>query len=374
MMKSFNLIAASCAALLAFSSCDGLVDNSGKDQIKPSGDGDLVLSVSSSIIQANGEDAAVLTVLYDGVPVTEGVTLYDGDNNVVDLPSFTFTTEQEGTYSFWAAYGTSYSETVTVTAIAFQVPDLPEDPQPDSKSFAKKMLLTQFTGTGCGYCPGMINLLRTAMADDNYSSKIIIAAAHQYNYDDPAYLSSANLSGAMGITGFPTVVVDMYMSFSNYTSSTALYNILDYCYEKDPAIAGIAASSNLEDGTLVVTASVKAAKTSEFRIGAWLLEDGIYGKQSNYNSASWTGDYNTHDNCIRLADSKVSNTNYTGYSLGMIEAGKTAEHAFIMNVDDSWVVDNLHLVIFVTAKDGNSWIVNNAVACDVNGSVQYQYE
>lgn len=374
MMKSFNLIAASCAALLAFSSCDGLVDNSGKGQNRPSGDGDLVLSVSSSIIQANGEDAAVLTVLYDGEPVTEGVTLYDGDNNVVDLPSFSFTTEQEGTYSFWAAYGTSYSETVTVTAIAFPVPDLPEDPQPDNSSFAKKMLLTQFTGTGCGYCPGMINLLRSTMADDEYSSKIIIAAAHQYNSDDPAYLSSANLAGAMGITGFPTVVVDMYMSFSNYPSPTAFYNILDYCYDKSPAVAGIAASSSLENGTLVVTASVKAAKTSDLRIGAWLLEDGIYGRQSNYNSGSWTGDYNTHDNCIRLADSKVSNTNYSGYSLGTIEAGKTAEHAFVMTIDDSWVVDNLHLVIFVTTKDGNSWIVNNAVACDVNGSVQYQYE
>lgn len=136
--------------------------------------------------------------------------------------------------------------------------------------------------------------------------------------------------------------------FTNYTSQLGLRNLIDDSYERTEALAGISASASIEDG--------------------------IYGRQSNYNSASWTGDYNTHDNCIRLADSKMSNMNYTGHPLGTIAAGETAEYAFVMTLDQSWVTDSLHLVIFVTTPEGKSWVVNNAVPCAVDGSVEYQYK
>lgn len=371
-MKKYELAAVLAAGLLSFSACDGLVDDGGNGGVTPSGD--LVLNASKTIIQANGDDAAVFEVLYNGEPVTEGVTIYDDDNNVVDLPSLTFTTTQTGTYSFWAAYGTSFTETVTVTAIGFAVPELPDDPQPESTSFARKVLLTQFTGTGCGYCPGMITLLRNVLADEDYASRTVLAAAHQYNSSDPAYLSSADLAGAMGVGPYPSLVADMSLTFTNYTSESGLRLLIDNCYNRSRALAGIAASAQFDGGTLVVTASVKAAETADFRIGAWLLEDGIYGRQSNYNQAAWPGDYNTHDNCIRIADSRVSNYNYTGHSLGTVGAGETAEYAFVMDLDDSWVTENLHLVIFVTTPEDNAWVVNNAVYCDADGSVAFDYE
>lgn len=371
-MKILNFSAA-VAALVALSACNGLVDNGGSDNGHVA-TGDITLVSSASVIQANGEDEARFEVFYKGELVTEGVTIYDGNNNVVDLPSMTFTTTQSGSYSFWAAYGTAFSETVTVTAIDFPVPELPEDPEPENLSFARRVLLTQFTGTGCGYCPGMITLLRTVLAEEEYASKIVLAAAHTFNSDDPAYLSSASLDYAMGIKDYPSVLADMNLLYTNYNSQLGLKNTIDDSYGRTEALAGISASASIDDGTLVVMTSVKAASTAEFRIGAWLLEDGIYGRQKNYNSASWTGDYNTHDNCIRLADSKMSNMNYTGHPLGTIEAGETAEYAFVMTLDQSWVADNLHLVIFVTTPEGKSWVVNNAIPCAVDGSVGYQYK
>lgn len=345
-MKIFDMCAA-FAAMTALCSCNGLVDDEGFGNGHVAS-GDLSLTVSATVIQANGEDEAKFEVLYLGEPVTEGVTIYDGNNNVVDLPSLTFTAAEPGSYSFWAAYGTAYSETVTVTAIDFPVPVLPEDPDPDNLSFSRRVMLTQFTGTGCGYCPGMITLLRSVLSEEAYASKTVLAAAHLYNSDDPAYLSSASLDDAMGVSSFPSVVADMNTLFTNYTSQLGLRNLIDDSYERTEALAGISASASIEDG--------------------------IYGRQSNYNSASWTGDYNTHDNCIRLADSKMSNMNYTGHPLGTIAAGETAEYAFVMTLDQSWVTDSLHLVIFVTTPEGKSWVVNNAVPCAVDGSVEYQYK
>lgn len=375
MKNKFVLAAVWAAGLLSFSACDGLVDDGDNGRGTPSGD--LVLNVSKTIIQADGNDAATFEVLYNGESVTEGVTIYDDDNNVVDLPSLTFTTTQTGTYSFWAAYGTSFTETVTVTAIGFAVPELPEDPQPESTSFARKVLLTQFTGTGCGYCPGTISAIRTVSEDEAYSSKFLVASCHSFNSNDPAYSDeTSRLAVAMGFSG-SAPVVNMDLSSLSYTSAISAQNLrtmVDQAYGRTSAKAGIAASAQFDGGTLVVTASVKAAETADFRIGAWLLEDGIYGRQSNYNQAAWPGDYNTHDNCIRIADSRVSNYNYTGYSLGTVEAGDTAEYAFVMDLDDSWVTENLHLVIFVTTPEDNAWVVNNAVSCDADGSVAFDYE
>lgn len=367
-IKTFMLLAAGITACTA---CGSLTGEDGGDQGgNGQGTDELVLEISPKIIQANGTDAAKLTVLYNGTPVTEDVRLYDGDNSPVDLPDMSFSTEQSGEYTFWAAYGTLHTDPVTVTAIDFEVPELPADDDPENTAFAKKVLVTQFTGTGCGWCPGMITILRNVMADEEYSSRMLLAAAHRFNPNDPAYIS-APLDQAMGVRGFPTVVADMYLSFSNYNNEAALRNVIDTAYEREFARAGISASSSLDGNTLVVRASVKAAETSEFRVGAWLLEDGINARQANNGYA---GDFNTHDNCIRIADSKVSNINFTGHSLGTVKAGETAEYAFVMTLEDDWVAKNCHLILFVTAPDGNTWSVTNAVPCGLNETVGYLYE
>lgn len=347
-------------------------DNGNQGEI---GSSELVLLASDMVIQANGEDAVQFTVLSDGEPVSEGVRFYDGSTNKqIDLPDLRFTTTDTGTYYFWAAYGTSQTDIVTVTAIGFPVPELPEDPEPENTSFARRVLLTQFTGTGCGYCPGMITLLRSLMEDDEYASKVVLTACHSYNSDDPAYLLD-RLDQAMGVSSYPMVVADMYVSYNNYNNMNGLMSVIDMAHGRSAAKAGISASAELNGNTLVVRASIKASQTSEFRIGAWLLEDGIEGRQSNYNPGTWTGNYDVHDNCIRIADSRVSNSNFTGHSLGTIEAGETAEYAFVMTLEDGWVAENCHLALFITTpEDGEDYFsVNNAVSCSINGEVSFDY-
>ena len=336
----------------------------------------LEIRASTTVIEADGTDAVQLEVLADGVPVTEGVRLYDGATNLaIELPSMTFTTTEPGTYYFWAAYGTAHTEQLKVTAVGFDLPSLPEDPEPDNTSFVRRVLLTQFTGTGCGFCPGMIEILRSVLADEDYASRVVHTAAHTYNNTDPAYLSQ-RLDQAMGVSDYPMVVADMAYSYSNYLDEGGLRDMLDQAYDASAANAGISAATAFADGQLVVMASVKAAVTAEYCIGAWLLEDGISGRQSNYDPAEWNGDYDTHDNCIRIADSKVSNINFTGYSLGSIDEGETAEYAFVMTLEDDWVAENCKVVLFVTSADEGSknYSVDNAVACGIDSEVSFMYE
>ncbi len=77
------------------------------------------------------------------------------DNTEFKFPNGVYTTTTAGSFSFWVAYKTenTIKTPSTITAVNFAIPDRPADPNPSSTSFVRRVLVMQFTGTGCGYCP-----------------------------------------------------------------------------------------------------------------------------------------------------------------------------------------------------------------------------
>ncbi len=357
------------AAGLAAASCS-LTGEEDEDPVS----GELTISLSKDIIKANGEDFSVIQVRKGEELLTEGVTVYDAKTNLpLDLPEMKFTTTTPGEYSFWAAYGTEHTGTVTLNAIDFDVPELPEDNDPSALSFNKKLLITQFTGTGCGYCPFMINIIKKVISDPAYADRLELSVAHTFNSNDPAFLS-APLDQAMAVSGYPTVVFDMHTQFNNYNSETGFRKAFDDVYSRSEAKAGISVSSYMEGNTLVLNAAVKAAEAGEYRVGAWVLEDGIKANQANNGAKPEAGvDFNVHNKCIRVADSRVSSNNYTGHSVGELATGGVGKHVFIIKLEDKWVRENLSLVVFVSSKDKKGFSVTNAISCKIGDKVPYSY-
>ena len=56
----------------------------------------LTLSSDKNLIQTFDGDYATLTVILDGEKITEGVTFFDGQNKVVEIPDFKFSTSKVG--------------------------------------------------------------------------------------------------------------------------------------------------------------------------------------------------------------------------------------------------------------------------------------
>ena len=260
---------------------------------------------------------------------------------------------------------------------------VPEDKYPSKTNFKRRIMITQFTGTGCGYCPRIINALYQ-LNSSSYADDVVLSAAHLYNSSDPAYLSSATaLSSSLGITGYPTVCVDMDKSATTNSSYAAIVSLINSANSRVSVKGGIAVNSkyNAETGSISINALVKAKESAEFRIGAWLLEDGVYGQQSNYGITSVDGvDLNTHNNCVRTAYSNQTSSDFTGFSLGTIEAGKTASKEFTFalkpngtGAQDKWNHDNLRLIVFIATKEGSNWLVNNVVKVPKDGSVDFEY-
>ena len=340
-VMTISMLAVCCLVSLSCSKDDGVTV--------------LKLVPDKTVIEPNGFDAVSFTVEYDGIDVTDMATVYNGDGSAAGL---TFATDAEGSYGFYAEYNGERSEMVTIVATS-SMPAIPDDPEPENTDFSRKVLLLQFTGTACGVCPYMISALnQLAMSPER--DDYVRVACHSYNPDDPAYYSGP-LAVAQDVKGYPHVTFDLdrdVVTISNisiaYLLQQSRTNIVTETANR-PALAGIAASSSIVDGSVVVSMSVKVAQTGEYKVAAWLLEDNINAEQANPTGVQ--GNFNTHNDCLRT-----------------VNAGEEAGYTFSIPVEDGWDVDNCHLVLLVTAEDGGSFYVNNAAKCEIGGTVAYEYE
>ena len=339
----------------------------------------LVLASDKNVIQSNGQDAATLSVFTaDGADVTAESTFYliTGYNSKnepqfeeLKLTDNKFTVTSTGEHKLMASYKALITEShLSINAIDTTVPSAVEDPQPSNTSFVHRTFLNQYTGTGCGYCPGMVRVLRETLVDE-VADKAVLAAIHSYNSSDPAYLATPKASG------YPFMHVDMVQSFSYDAGSPALAALINERIAT-PALVGISANPVYEKDRLVVRVSVKAAQTGNYNVGVWFLQDNVYGMQTD-NLGITVGDdsYNNHNNCVRLADSKYMGS-FVGYPLGEIKAGETAERTFLLNVNKRWKLtnlDDLHFAAFVTTIEGRGYKVVNVVDCPYNKPTPFDY-
>ena len=387
-MKTLKFLAAFCLSALLFTGCEpgNNDDNGGNGGNGGNGSNkSLILVADKTTIYDNGVDAATFTLYYDGLILTEGYEIYNGEE-LIEGNKFSSTVQ--GSYEFQAAYGTILSGTITINVVATPpaAPEAPKDTDPSKTNFKRRVLLTQITGTGCQYCPLMINAVHQAMTG-SYGDDAILTVAHLWNDNDPAYLYDAQtLDNSLGANGAPYLFMDLNKKYDTNYYKSAIDKNIQARLDEVAVRGGIAVSSayHAEENYIVLNATVKAKTTGEFRIGAWLLEDGIKANQTNPNGYTPVAgvDFNTHDDCIRLADSKYTSNNYTGYSIGTIEAGKTASREFAFKLKPNgnggatkWNHNNLKVIVFISTKeDSGVWSVNNVVSCPKDGSVDFEYE
>lgn len=344
---------------------------------------ELRIVSDKDVIQANGTDAATLKVMHGDKDVTAESQIFDAEENLLTLVDGKFTASEVGEYKFYANYGTltTFNKSAddnglfTIKSINVAVPAAAVDPEPANTSFVHRAFLTQYTGTGCGYCPYMIYQLRQLMNDEEKTipNKAVLAAAHSgYNQADPAAINAPQAPGG----SYPFLQVDLVNGYTHTTGINALYSLINNSIASSAA-AGISVSPVYYENekTLVVKVAVKAAVDGIFNVGAWLLEDGIYGQQSDYDNVG-DDSYDTHENCVRIADSSYKGT-FFGHLLGEIKAGEVAEKTFVMNIKNKWKVENMHLAVFASqgVPQGSkiAYTVCNAVDVPIDAPTSFEY-
>lgn len=394
MKKILTIASLLCAAVMCFSCGE---TPGGETTIN-----NVTLSSDRNVIKCDGSDGATFSLVADdGTVITEGIEFFDANMNAVTLKNGKFIADEAGEYTIWAAYKTFNSNQITIKAINADIPAPAADPKPAETSFVKRMLLTQFTGIACGYCPGMVNWLRLLRADEDINESTVLAAIHSYQSGDPAYLPAPQ-PGAFGATGgFPYLNLDMVTGthynddYTDVEMAETLKEVILEMIAETPATAAISANpvfasdiiptanGSTTDG-YIVTTSVKVSESGNYAVGAWLLEDDIYGQQAIYGqyvTEDKNYDYNTHHNCVRTIES-YNGKDYAGYPLGKLQKGSTANMTFLLKVkkDDprdqknNWKKENMHLVVFVTKEnEKGKYTVNNVIDCPVDAVTPFEY-
>ena len=361
-MKLTKFFALALAAL-AFVGC-GEPTPDGPD-VKPTGN--AVITANNNSVEVNTPIEFTVTAA-DGTDLTAEAVIYDKSHDfvVVENP---FTPTIDGDYEFYAVIGSIITPSIKVSVVP-TIPSLPEDNQPENTAFNHRILLVDHTGNTCGACPHMMKALKTVSETGDYHSKYYEAMAHSYSSGDPAFSAAASMvSNLHGVSRYPTLTYNFYHETKSDGNAAHIMGQIDALWKAEGADAGIAAAATLASTSVVVNTEVKAAVEGEYRITAWLLEDGIYAKQTN-GTEEWM---NTHDNAIRQ---RIDSEHITGVDLGTIAVGETKDTALNLKIiGNKWNRDNLKVMVIVSAKNAKGLFeVANVAICPVNDVVTYDYK
>ena len=342
-------------ALSAMVACETGGDDTGEV------DGSYTIDVVKDTIEADGKDSAVFIVRdSEGNNVMEDSSIaskiyFVNAANGSRLPRETkaFTSIKNGVYTYYATVkGVKTTNTV----------DIKVQNRAAYEKYMQKVLVYQFTGSWCVYCPQMTEGL-DKLRRGEWGENVIVMACHISDEwslevggrDFAQYL----LGDKFGQSGIPYAVYDL--SFGNGQRAESILNsLISDQLLKYPATCGvkIASSSIDADGNVAIETEITATAAGRYDVGYAVLADhqtAPQGRESEYND-------------IVVAISP----NYAGLSSTAVSLKPDEVHKQNFNTKvTGYGSKNLKVVVFVHSNTYGPSIVDNAATCAMGDSVNY---
>jgi hypothetical protein len=249
-------------------------------------------------------------------------------------------------------------------------------------TFTKKVLIEEFTGAWCGYCPDGAYRVKNLINDND--GRVVGVSLHAGNpTGDAMEIAHTNyLETTYQNTGFPSGMVDR-VSIDGFTSLNRGY--WEYVANDQllkTAVCGLAIISevNGQNATVEVHAGFSSTLNgADYRLTVYLIEDGVTGEgygydQRNYdNTIAESPFYNLgdpiigyeHNHTLRAVLSESLGDEISPSSL--VSGG---EHIETYTVDlSSYNKNNLSIVAFVTyiGSTITEHEIMNVQKCDIDG-------
>ena len=355
-------------AALAFVGCDEKTPD--QKEPLPTPTGDIKLAADKTAVEI-GETVTFTVTDAENQDVTSQALIYDEDFNEVGSE---VTFNESGSYSFFATVGSANSNYVSVVVMA-EVPEVPEDPQPENFTFNHRAVVIDQTGVNCGYCPNATDQLKTLENTEwhKYYNEVTCHAG-SYAGGDPGNSAAANALNQFQssmISGYPCILVNFYGKPYGY-GYTDIISVLQTYVQKDGVDVGISLAVTGDESCVYAAAQVKSGVAQEYKITAWLLESNIYSP----NQSGATKDYHKiYNNALRNMSHEYSKTNVQGDS-HTFEANEVKDLAFELEmISNKWKLENMSVLVIVSAKDANGrWEVANSAVCKINEAKEFEYE
>lgn len=263
----------------------------------------------------------------------------------------------------------SFALAIQATAFA----QLPVSTTPSNKT----VVLEEFTGIHCGYCPDGHRIANDIKAA-NTPGKVIPINIHTGGYatpsgSEPDYRTAEGNAIAaistMGITGYPTGSMNRHVyQGTAITMSRGVWSQYATQTIGQSSYVNVALQGTLNVTTRVLTVNVEVYYTgsspvSTNNLTVMLLENDVVGPQSNYGNYNPTqinpdGTYN-HQHMLR----KVLNTSAMGEVLTTTTSGTLVQKQYTYTIPAQFVnntpqLGNLEIIAFVA--ESNTEIISGA--------------
>ena len=154
-------------------------------------------------------------------------------------------------------------------------------------SFTKKVLLEEFTGSWCGYCPSGAEILQNLM--NSYS--VIGVALH--SSDDMSIAHTSVLESFYPSSGYPSGMVDR-INFDGIVGLNRGYwsYITDQQLQKS-AICGLAINSEISGDSvnIQIRSAFDTTMTMEnYNLNVYIIEDDVQGEGYGYDQRNYYND------------------------------------------------------------------------------------
>lgn len=240
-------------------------------------------------------------------------------------------------------------------------------------TYTQKVLVEDYTGTWCGNCPGMNNVMNHLV---EYSSNVIPVAIH-CNNDPFKYEFHTQLQQVYNTNGLPKAQINrinpLKLFSENHvidrcgTKKSYYHDLIKPYLDKTPPL-GLAINSSLDGNKLKfgVTVGFLVDNISNAKLVVYLLEDKLIADQKNYFSGNGNADCNYSSQPHPIKDFEHNHvlqkafTDIFGDEIPASEIGNGKYYQKTFNVDLPSNVknkNNLSLVAFVMGND-NKEVIN----------------
>ena len=226
---------------------------------------------------------------------------------------------------------------------------------PISGKFLKNVLIEDYTGTWCQYCPRVLHGIKQVQSEQLRAYPVSIHRSVASN-PDPYDFPATPLEQLIGVTGYPTAMLNRNVLWDNEISTTEVKNQI-----KPNANLGIALNSTVSGGTINLNVNMKFLENfSNLKLVVYVLEDGLLYNQ--VNATSFFGGQNPiinfeHDHVLRACLTNL----VVGDAITGTNAGALVTRNFTVNVPANISnVANMYFVAFVVDASGKAINVRGA--------------
>ena len=304
------------------------------------------ITLTSNPLSVLTGDVLTFAVTGNNTSVLTSTSTVFVNNNAITGNRFTTTTA--GTLSVHATYLTPANVTLTSPTIQITV-------QP-AINFNKRVLIEDYTGTWCQYCPSVSYALEQVHSQ---TTDAVSVAIHRGSSDPYNFAAASALESMIGLVGYPTGMLNRKTEWT-YPETSNITQAVNLTSGVNPRV-GLALNTSLAGNTVTVEVNVKFGQNfSNLKLVVYALQDNLVYNQTN--STSYYGGVNPivnfdFDDVLRsfltlsiLGDGISGSTNLND----------TYTRSFTYTIPSNYVVANMHYVAFVIDANGNALNARNA--------------